>query len=189
MDWEFSNRQNLGNLITRKVKLLFLDPDTLECLRLKRDYWKSKELSFISHAKEVVIHYKFRSNVIEFAYCILEHAHDLEKMIIYYPHRSEVLNAMVKLRTTVMSKGIHFHKIVTHYDHQELHCDSQSNNREEKCCLITEGASKNLERRGKHHRLTNRAPETCRERCSICLSLSYFLDHSQCDLVLLVCEL
>ncbi|CAN6689068.1 unnamed protein product [Malus baccata var. baccata] len=109
LEWigEFSNRQNLGNLMflekavicsspwnsnfdvlfdflcsIRKVKLLFLDPDTLECLRLKRDYWKSKELSFISNAKEVVIHYKFRSNVIEFAYYILEHAHDLEKMII-----------------------------------------------------------------------------------------------------------
>ncbi|KAB2623350.1 F-box protein [Pyrus ussuriensis x Pyrus communis] len=134
LEWigEFSNRQNLGNLMflekavicsspwncnfdvlfdflcsIRKVKLLFLDPDTLE-------------LSFISHAKKVVIHYKFRSNVIEFAYYILEHARDLEKMIIYYPHGSEVLNAVMKLRTTAMSKGIHFHKIVTHYDFQVI---------------------------------------------------------------------
>lgn len=97
-----------------------LDCLSFQCLWLKRDNWKSKELSFISHAKEVVIHYKFRSNVIEFAYYILEHAHDLEKIIIYYPHCSEVLNAVMKLRTTTMSKGIHFHKIVTHYDYQVI---------------------------------------------------------------------
>ncbi|RXH86631.1 hypothetical protein DVH24_021904 [Malus domestica] len=103
LEWfgEFMTRLNLGNLMClekaetsssfmtcnfdglfdflcsiRKVKVLILHPDIVERLWLNCDYWKSKEISFISQAKEVVIQYQCRSYVIEFAYYILGHAHD-----------------------------------------------------------------------------------------------------------------
>ncbi|CAN6689067.1 unnamed protein product [Malus baccata var. baccata] len=117
LEWfgEFKTCQNLGNLMflekamiysttqisnfdvlfdflcsIRKVKVLILDPIILE------------------------------SNVIEFAYYKLEHAHDLGKMTIYYfqSHRYDVHDVLIKLRTAMMSKGIHFQKNMIHHDYQ-----------------------------------------------------------------------
>ncbi|TQD77733.1 hypothetical protein C1H46_036718 [Malus baccata] len=100
----------------RNVKVLILHPDIVQRLWLNWDNWKSKEISFISQTKEVVIQYQCRSYVIEFAYYILGHAHDLERMTIYYPGRPDAHKAVMKLRTEVMAKGIPFYRITTGYD-------------------------------------------------------------------------
>ncbi|KAM2578667.1 hypothetical protein TB2_004185 [Malus domestica] len=78
------------NLNIRKVKVLILHPDIVERLWLNCDYWKSKEISFISQAKE--------------------------RMTIYYPGRPDAHKAVMKLRTEVMAKGIPFYRITTGYD-------------------------------------------------------------------------
>ncbi|KAM2990446.1 hypothetical protein FF2_004289 [Malus domestica] len=117
LEWfgEFMTRLNLGNLMClekaetsssfmtcnfdglfdflcsiRKVKVLILHPDIVERLWLNCDYWKSKEISFISQAKE--------------------------RMTIYYPGRPDAHKAVMKLRTEVMAKGIPFYRITTGYD-------------------------------------------------------------------------
>ncbi|KAB2623648.1 F-box protein [Pyrus ussuriensis x Pyrus communis] len=150
LEWfgECTTSQNLGNLMClekagisssipicnfdilfgflcsiRKVKVLILHPDILELLWLNMDDRKWQDLSFISQAKEVVIPYDEYEPDIEPAYSILEHAHDLEKMTIYYPHCFEsfdvhddlmdVYDDLMELRTEVMSKGIHFNIITT----------------------------------------------------------------------------
>lgn len=87
------------------------------------DDQKWQDPSFISQAKEVVIPYDEYEPDIEPAYSILEHAHDLEKMTIYYPHCFEsfdvhddlmdVYDYLMELRTELMSKGIHFNVITT----------------------------------------------------------------------------
>lgn len=81
---------------------------------------KWQDLSFISQAKEVVIPYDEYEPDFEPAYSILEHAHDLETMTIYYPHcfdvhddLMDVHDDLMELRKTAMSKGIHFNIIAT----------------------------------------------------------------------------
>ncbi|CAN6684216.1 unnamed protein product [Malus baccata var. baccata] len=147
LEWfgECTTSQNLGNLMClekaeisssipicnhdilidflcsiRKVKVLILHPDILELLDLNMDDRKWQDLSFISQAKEVVIPYDGYEPDFEPAYSILEHAHDLEKMTIYYPHcfdvhddLMDVYDDLMELRKKAMSKGIHFNIIAT----------------------------------------------------------------------------
>lgn len=81
---------------------------------------KWQDLSFISQAKEVVIPYDGYEPDFEPAYSILEHAHDLETMTIYYPHcfdvhddLMDVYDNLMQLRKKATSKGIHFNIIAT----------------------------------------------------------------------------
>ncbi|KAK9921918.1 hypothetical protein M0R45_030411 [Rubus argutus] len=59
------------------------------------EYWKMQNLAFISQVEEVIIELSARSNGIELARHILEHAETLEEMVIrYLPEQSNLIGIL-----------------------------------------------------------------------------------------------
>lgn len=73
------------------------------------EFWKVQNLAFIDKMKVVTLDVCHGSNGLEFARYILEHAQNLEKVVIY--HFPDQCDDVMKLQSQMISAAIvHFHQ-------------------------------------------------------------------------------